>query len=489
MNCLLSYFFYSQNTSTFLVKEEKKKNLIKNVFNKILDRAICGVDSVKALWKPANFIVHLKQESSNQVFKDTKYSELKFDEALTSYRNDVEENLKQGPLKEEYKKIARKIMEQSMLPQAAKIMTRYLPTNHFNDSLSNQLQLDRIAIEKNAHKAEQGILNKQGLKLCGELGVFFDPHMNGNLPFLIGTRDINGSKVKVLRHAVPTIETVRVKVSEEYKAFLEDCKSRKSKILYCCLLNPNKIREMKLIRILHDIGSKYKDVFSFIRIPLDGILSKVDNDESLDIYRKKIELDIFNEINSPFTLKNEFIFGSKEIVEIVRENYKNISVFSYNCIVDVYRKKEDLLKNNPKELKFLLKEKKQAFMMLFSSVLRSVLIEKLKINYYGNVCKDAIDRASAHLTSDLIWDQFLTGDLKTESFKGRISASWPAFMAKTQPVIKSRADWGVSFVKWAESALTLGFRPRILKDYDKLLNIHVDKKVSFLDMFKDYWLK
>jgi hypothetical protein len=76
----------------------------------------------------------------------------------------------------------------------------------------------------------------------------------------------------------------------------------------------------------------------------------------------------------------------------------------------------------------------------------------MDINYYNNSCKDAIDRGAAHLITDLVWNSFLHGTLEQDSLSIRLSAAWPAYMAKTQPIMEERAEWIDAFASFIEKA-------------------------------------
>lgn len=428
------------------------------------------IDSAFSVGYSAGFTSYLKNESVKQVFEKTIYQNLPFDQALNLYRKNVETDLKKGAISEENKKVGTKIMTQRGLWSANLILNRYLPAQDSNVSLAEQFDLDMKSIKSRAHQAGQGFFNREIGKLNGEMGLFFDPHMNGNLPFLLGTRKINGSNVHILRHPVPTIENGTIKISPEYLAFLENCKSKNEKVLYCCLLNNKKSREVKLIKALRSLEVKYPGVFHLVNMPLDGALSKVgDEKESLQSYRRKVEDTIQKSFINPEKL-SDFSFGSSKLSEVAHKRYKEVASFAYDQIQAVYQGRGV---NAP------LKEQKQAFMMLFCTLLRTVLIKECNINHYSNTCKDAIDRAAANLTSDLLWESFLANNVKQSSLNLRISAAWPAFMAKTQPVIKERAEWMISFAKWVEGASHLGLRDRILKEYSNRLGICFNDKMSF----------
>jgi len=479
----LNSLFYSKKEPYPLEKKDQRSAL-KTALIQIYSLAETLYFSVTgSLTAEADFMPSLKKESCKQIFEGTQYEHLKFEKALSAYRRNIQGNLKNKPLSKENREISRKIITQKVLPKAYKILFPYLPKEYLKIPLSQQFDFDRKWIGLKAHKAGQGVLNREFSKLSGEIGAFFDPHKNGNLPFLLGTRKINGSKVNILRIPVPTIEMGYTKVSEEFRAFLEDCRVKKEKVLYCCLLNSAKSRESKLIRELYKLGSEYKDVFHFIRIPLDGTLSKVDDGSSFESYRSRIEMDISKEVRNPQLFSNQFIFGSQEMAQVVSEKYRAISLFASQQINEVYRVRESKSKGDAQELTSLLKEKKQAFMMLFCAILKTALIQKMKIKHYTNTCKDGIDRGAAHLTSDLVWDSFLTNSIKENFLKLRLNAAWPAFMAKTQPVIKERSEWMISFTRWVEGASELGLREKIAREYSRQIGVYINEKISFNDMF------
>lgn len=440
--------------------------------------------------QPPQFMAGLKESSYQHVFSSLPgYEGLDFDASLQKYRQEVQKKIHH--LQEKDQDISSKIMTQPMLGKAQEILKDYLPEDSARP-LSEQFSLDRCSIQKNAPLAGQGILHKEGLKFGAKIGEF-DPHLQGNLPFLVGKRTVCGSQVNILRHPVPTIEKWigrgregkpllgDIRISEEFKAFLGGCKSRKEKMLYCSLLNPKVPDEWRRLNALQELGRKeFSGTFHFIRFPMDGPLTQLDGEESLESYRKRVEAALKRDLKGQ-TIFSDFLFGSRKISSLVAKRYQKVLDFSYAQISLVYAKKLEQVQGSPQKLQALLKERKQAFLMLVCTVLKAALIHKLQVQFYSNTCKDAIDRGSAHLVSDLVWDGFLTGSFPEDRETLRLIASWPAFMVKTQPILKHRAEWMISFTKFIEEASAQGLRSHVVKDYKAYLNLVVDSKNYFLN--------
>ncbi|MBM3208298.1 MAG: hypothetical protein FJZ57_06830 [Chlamydiae bacterium] len=469
---------------------------LSNIGNSLARITSSVVERLISTTKPANFTSALRSTTASSVFSNTIYDQLEFNEALDKFRSDVISERCTSTIPADQQKIAHDFMTQPGLPQAHFILLPLLRGNETiqekHASLQSLLENDRHTIMKIAHTSEQGMLHKNAGKFSGEFGLWFDSVKNGNLPFLLGTV----GRTCILRHPVPTTEVPSAKenqilISEEYRAFLTYCKENNESVLYTCLLNPKNAVDKKRIQSLLALTAEYKGTFHVMRMPMDGRLSKVHNFESLVLYKHAIQNDIENSIEFPLLDSNEFLFGSRKLSQEVSEKYQEILNLAYDMVHIIYdplisqatkpADSEEIPSNSfftttinslsPKkkslsEAEILSNESKKALMMLFCTMLRSQLISNLSIDYYNNSCKDAIDRGAAHLVSDLIWNSFLHQTLEENCLDIRLSAAWPAYMAKTQAIIEERAEWIDSFASFIHKMNENNLHPRIKSIYE-----------------------
>ncbi len=392
------------------------------------------------------------------IFPKVPYEDYSYEQSLQKFRSYIKTH---GAKEEGVRHIGFKLMTQPLLKSGTAVMERHLPTLP-RIPFSQQILEDQKSIFYSSRFGDfEGRLHRNIKKFSAILNVF-DPHLSGNMPFLVGHRFINGKPVSVLRHAVPTVEKGfhNIEIAGEYQAFLENCKANQQKVLYCALLSPQKIDEHFRLTKLGDLAHKYPETFHFIRIPLDGPLHDIDQFLTLEDYILAIQKDLEVSLFNPYPAKNSFFFSS-DVRKVVSESYKDILRFA-----KYWSKKISLDDPN---------DQKRAFMMFFSVLLKSQIISKLSIAYYNNSCKDAIDRGAVHLGSDLLWDDFLTGhDLqKTQSFLLRSAVAWPAFMAKTKSVLKKRLVWLYSFARFLEKAVP--YHKQMVSLQNQMLHLRVEQ--------------
>lgn len=391
------------------------------------------------------------------IFPKVHYDNFSYGQSLQKFREYIKIN---GAKEEGVRQIGFHLMTQPLLNSGAVVMGRHISPAS-NPSFSQQISQDQKAISRSLRFGDfEGRLHRNLKKFSAILNVF-DPHLSGNMPFLIGNRFINGKTVSVLRHAVPTVEKGfhNIEIAGEYQAFLENCKANDQKVLYCALLSPQKIDEHFRLAKLGELVQKYPKTFHFIRIPLDGPLHDIDKFRTLDDYSIAIQKDLENSLFNPYPTKSSFFFSS-DVKKTVSEGYIDILRFT-----KYWSKKISL--DNPKD-------QKRAFMMLFSVLLKSHILSNLSINYYNNTCKDSIDRGAVHVGSDLLWDDFLTGKAlqKENPFLLRSTIAWPAFLAKTKPVLAKRLIWLQSFASFLEKAEP--YQKQMISLQKKMLHLHME---------------
>jgi hypothetical protein len=391
------------------------------------------------------------------IFPKVLYDDCSYEESLKKFREYIKIH---GAKEEGVHQIGFHLMTQPLLNSGAAVMARHL-SNTSDSSFAKQILDDQKAISRSLRFGDfEGRLHRNLKKLSAILNVF-DPHLNGNMPFLIGDRFINGKTVSVLRHAVPTVEKGfhNIEIAGEYQAFLENCKANNQKVLYCALLSPQKIDEHFRLTKLGDLVQKYPNTFHFIRIPLDGPLHDINQFRTIDDYSLAIQNDLEASLYHPYPAQNSFFF-SPAVRKVVSEGYVDILRYAK------YWSKKIALENP--------KDQKRAFMMLFSVLLKSHIISNLSIDYYNNTCKDSIDRGAVHVGSDLLWDDFLTGKelQKEQPFLFRSVIAWPAFLAKTKPVLAKRLVWLQSFARFLEKAAP--YQKQMASLQKEMLHLHME---------------
>jgi hypothetical protein len=436
----------------------------------------------------SDFACNLAAENFKRIFADTPYATYSsYEEALDAYRQSYREG--DSALCQQ---IASRMFDQPIWDLAYETLRPYFLETE-GSGFADLFVKDTHAVQKRLRPTiGQGSAYTTALKMTAYASLF-DAHRNGNYPYLAGNRFINGRKIGVLRHGVPVREWVEPTallpkstsgddlreeskesktlrnscVAEEYRAFLDHCSSSGRKILYNCLLNPRNREKDELPRIeaLFKLGleEKYKHVFHFIRMPADGPIAKGCQDGgTLQSYKELLQTNMETlrtwsdaDFQSWETVSKKdlsgFFPGSSKVRDIILEKYPPLLDFAYSMILRAYDS-NDLQDLSAKELVHLLQEKKQAFMMLFCTLLKMSLITELGITDYNNTCKDAIDRGSMHMICDFLWDCFCSDDLVRSEYNLRVQAAWPATMAKTQAILHDRAEWITSFARFLKRA-------------------------------------
>ena len=136
-----------------------------------------------------------------------------------------------------------------------------------------------------------------------------------------------------------------------------------------------------------------------------------------------------------------------------RKNHQKILNISFRIINETYQNEPQGLSREQR--KNLLKEKKQALMMLFCTLLRTALVKRFAITDYNNTCAEGMGLGAMHSVSDLLFDSFLTDQLDLNQMDLRVLASWPAFMIKSKAVANTDAECLISFASFLEKAASI----------------------------------
>ncbi|MEI8365669.1 MAG: hypothetical protein WCF65_04540 [Parachlamydiaceae bacterium] len=274
-------------------------------------------------------------------------------------------------------------------------------------------------------------------KLQGHLNVNFDPHLQGNIPFVLGEVEINGKPVKLLRMGTPTMEYgfgATAEIIPEFRGYVEGLALQGQKHLYISLQNDKQKlfyagdesgRNSAIKELHHD----YPDTFFAVVLAQDSRFYKqVDSKgaplavEDSNLFKRKF----FNELtgeNTGFyfpktwTEDPDFQFGLHQLLEAVHHI--------------AYEDKADLSAQEKKD-----------FIEIYYSYLSIFLMEYSKADNANITCKDAIDRAGKlnSLVLKLIMMIQRKDEIPENKRIHQVYTHAPAFLVKSQAIIHSRRD-------------------------------------------------
>ena len=431
---------------------------------------------VKSLGKPAECAPLLDRTHVQEVFPfPISNGNKSHKEALLEYREKVMPYLKEGNLNSTHKDTAICMMRGVGLSLAKRVLWNDLPKRRAQEPLSILLQADRNAI-KNLSKVEgQGSLAWGISRLSERVGIY-DHHKNGDYPYLIGTRELNGKALHVYHLASPMIATGGwVQIAPEFRVLLEAYKSQNEKVL-CCRFSAVQGDA------LEKLGEEHPDVFKFVRMPpLGNKLYGADKYESLEKYRDDVKKDIHAAVETSRTKETAFIFGSTDVLLAARNSYEKIIQFAYDQVLSVYPRvrvehlddDELILRERHTEI-----ERMQVFLTLVRVMLRNVIIEDLGISHTANVDEGDSDEGVIDTACDLIWSLVQSKKLDQHTDDVRLSTAWPTFMAKSKTIGREPARLLDAFVRFIEKTQEKGLRDKMVEAYLEL-DFPVEKETSF----------
>jgi hypothetical protein len=224
--------------------------------------------------------------------------------------------------------------------------------------------------------------------LQGHFNVYFDPHLNENIPYLLATLNFGDKKQrKLLRTGSPTKQFIGTAVlNPEFKGYLTWLKNNGKKHLYISLQNDKgkwigQGDETGRNQAIKDAEYEFKGTFYAVVLAQDSRFYKQENakgeplgTQQADQFIKEFYNEMLVKANTGFYFPN----GWK-----TEPNFqKSIDLLLHQVHEVFFNKKEDLT----------LQEKKD-FIEIFYAYLSAFLIYWSNADNVNISCKDAMDRA------------------------------------------------------------------------------------------------
>ena len=268
-------------------------------------------------------------------------------------------------------------------------------------------------------------------KLSGEYDINFDPHYQGNIPYVlfdVPVMDLKGNpkEVRIIRTGCPTIgyNPWQSEVNPEFRGFMQSTKAQGKKHLYVSLQKMHGA-EKNRNETLKAFQKEFPDTFDFCVIAQDSnwykqsleFEKKNNAQEFKDNFLNQMLQDPHSGYYFPDQWKNDSVFtkGVKDLMEYIHQ--------------DVFAGKEELSL-----------EERQDFIESYHAALQLFLIRYSQVDTVNITCKDAVDRAGKENTK--LFD-FITILLDQENRLDRQSESktimlTPSFFAKKRVMIKAK---------------------------------------------------
>lgn len=296
---------------------------------------------------------------------------------------------------------------------------------------------DFVEIEAVDQKEKLSVFEVNAKKLQGHLNINFDPHLQGNIPFVLGIVNIANKAVKLLRMGTPTIEGgvwSTAEINPEFKGYVNVLKLENKKHLYISLQNDKKKGsftgdESGRNGAIKGLAKEFPENFFAVVLAQDSNFYKQVDSQGKDLGDENandFKADFFKQlvgINTGFYFPDtwkqdpQFKLGLKKLLEDVQEA--------------VYPGKEALTR-----------QEKQDFIEIYYAYLALFLMNYSEADNVNITCKDAIDRAGKlnSLVLQLIMTiQGRAGD-KDYQRKHQVLTHAPAFLVKAQAIIGSRRN-------------------------------------------------
>lgn len=227
-------------------------------------------------------------------------------------------------------------------------------------------------------------------KAQGHFNINFDPHIKGNIPYVIATLNVDGKEIKLIRTGTPTIEGYLndAEIISEFKGYLESLLKQGKNHLYISLQNdqpkmPGTGDESGRNRAIKKLQKEYKNFFVVILSQDSRFYKQQDGDgkplgpQQSDEFLLKFQEEMFGNQTGfyfPQAWKDDPKF-TKNINELLKFVHKVI--FNEG---DQYQSKE------------LSREERLDFIEIFYAYLSVYLMQYSKADNVNGSCKDAIDR-------------------------------------------------------------------------------------------------
>lgn len=326
-----------------------------------------------------------------------------------------------------------------LLPYADHTLEEYgiIENDDFSLPIYNQIENSAKRI-KNLEKKLSETLTKEVKKLKSKFN-FMDSNLH-NIPFSAGFISYQALNEKEndykfcqqLRHPTPTIEMGKIKIAQEYKAFIEMASEKGEKILYSNHQSINSFDERNRIESYTQLETQFSN-FSLISLP---VLKKIGDEKISD---KKSFCDYLLKLFSDDDMQKKFGFYFSSNLNLKPDFLAKRSKIWIDFIHD-HLLSEDEVNDDIS---------RQMYLALLQSFIRRDIIQNCGINYYNNTCKDAIDRGAIHTFFDVYWTLLMNGKERDHTSLRDLTVltSFPAFAAKKQAILDDRINVILKFAQ------------------------------------------
>lgn len=280
------------------------------------------------------------------------------------------------------------------------------------------------------------IVEVNAKKFSGYSGIAFDASLYGNIPNVFGALNIGGKLRDLLRMPTPTIQGFGTAIiNQEFRGFIQ----------YCTLASPDDTQ--KGLSHLYISLQNEKDNEAWRNLPIKNL--QQDFPKNFFVVILTQDSKFYRQVNQhgeplgsdlPIVFLKEFkrqLFG-KDTGFYFRDEWKKDKVFRHNVkkllnLVHIYCFNSKALLTHEEKLDFI--EVAYGFLILY-------FIHYCNADSANVTCKDAIDRAgkvNANLIKIYLTIIGLIDTPESQQFH-RASIHIPPFLAKSQPVVKSRRD-------------------------------------------------
>lgn len=276
-------------------------------------------------------------------------------------------------------------------------------------------------------------------KAQGHLNIGFDPNSKDNIPYVIGTLNVAGREIKLIRVGSPTIEgyVERAKIIPEFKGYLEFLLSQDKNYLYISLQNdqpkyPGNGDETGRNRAIKDLQSEFNNFFAVVLAQDSRFYKQLDKQkkplgpQQSDEFLKNFYDEMMGEGTGfyfPEAWKNDPVF---------QQNINELLSFVHRVIFN---------ENDYKSIE-LSRAQRLDFIEIFYTYLSLYLMHYCKADCANGSCKDAIDRGGK--LNSLILQLLLTmgGKAKEPSYQRihQVYTHMPAMWTKGRAILPGRRD-------------------------------------------------
>lgn len=268
-------------------------------------------------------------------------------------------------------------------------------------------------------------------KFLGHINVNFDPHLQGNVPYIYDKLNMGKKTVTLMRMGTPTIEgcTGAAQIIEEFRGYLQHCVANHKIHLYISLQNDRMKSVLKgdvagdesgRNQAIKDIQKEFSNNFFVVVLAHDSNFYK-----QAGIHNKNQNTEEF------FTVFKSELFGDDTgfyFPEAWKDDLKPIVDKLLKLVLNTsFENKEELTR-----------QEKQDFIQIFYAYLALILIDYSKADNANITCKDAIDRAGMlnALLEKLIMIIEGRVDTPESQRKHKVLTHAAAFWTKSQAIIK-----------------------------------------------------